>query len=184
MKPQEQLRKERNGDCLRACVATLLEVNIEKVPDFALIEGVDSNGYPEFWIALQSWLNARGLWFLEMQLPPNVPFMPLPYDCLCILFGETVNGVRHSIVGKIEGSEFIPVFNPWPEAEFANGVGALGFIIPRDPSYYINMGRALDKIGSLTKNSTFIIPKEIHRVAQEALHQDQQTIFKPNGDRP
>lgn len=192
MKPQEQTRKEKNGDCLRACVATLLEVSIDKVPDFALVQDLPGVDFPGFWIELQGWLKERGLWFLEMQLPPNMPWMPLPFEGLCIIFGETKNGIKHAVVGKVIGADFEPVFNPWPEAEL-DGVGALGFIIPRDPAYYVRMGRALAKVERLSKEWAGVTAgppavgaKElrlgsIHAEAAEALGENAPTIFSPNG---
>jgi hypothetical protein len=182
MKPQEQTRKEKNGDCLRACIATLLEVNIEKVPDFALIEDDPALEFPGFWIALQGWLREKGLWFLEMQLPANVPWMPLPYDGLCILFGETKNKIKHAVVGKVIGAEFVLVFNPWPEAEF-EGIGALGFIIPRDPAYYVRMGRALTRTERLAKGIFGPVAASIVTTAQEALGENGPALFNPNGTR-
>lgn len=155
MNPQYQTRKdrkERNGDCVRACIATLLEVDISKVPDFVLAPEIEGSLYPAWWLALQSWLAEMGLWFLEMHLPPNMPFMPLPLAALCIFFGETSTGVKHAIIGRIEHDQLIPVFNPWPEAEFTNGVVALGFIIPRDPSLPVHFGRALDRIANQAKH--------------------------------
>jgi len=159
---------------------------MDKVPDFALVKDVPDTEYPGFWISLQSWLQTKGLFFLEMQLPPNMPFMPLPYSPLCILFGETANGIKHAIVGKIEGSEFIAVFNPWPEAELASGVGAIGFIIPRDPAYYVRMGRALAKVERISRTLSEDQPgraSEIHAIAQEALGENQPAMFSPNGTR-
>lgn len=158
MKPQQQKRKEPNGDCLRACVASLLEVPIIKVPDFVTAVDDGDPDYPAWWKALQGWLADMGLWFLEVQLPPNMPWMPLPLPSLCILFGETAAGVKHAIVGRCEGADYFAVFNPWPEAEFANGVGALGFILPRDPSLTIKFGIALDKIVTTAASAAVLRP--------------------------
>jgi hypothetical protein len=126
-------------------------VSINKVPDFVLAEALPDSAFPGWWLALQVWLSEFGLWFLEIKLPPNMPWMPLPIPGLCILFGETTAGIKHAIVGRCEGEDFFPVFNPWPEAEFAGGVEGLGFILPRDPGLTIKLGVALDKIDRLAK---------------------------------
>lgn len=158
MKPQQQLRKTPSGDCLRACIATLLECNIEKVPDFTDTPETGDDEYPAWWYKLQFWLRGKGYWFLEMHLIEGTPWMPLPFPGLCILFGETKNGVKHAIVGRVDGKDFFPVFNPWPEAEFHGGVAGLGFLIPADPVTMINMGRALERI---QKIASAISPAEV-----------------------
>lgn len=183
MTPQIQLRKGTNGSCLQACVAALLEVKQEKVPDFVMAPEYEDSDYPGWWNSLHGFLGAMGLTFLEIQLPPNMPFMPLPFPTLCIFFGETTNGIKHCVIGRIEGDQFIQVHNPWPEAEFANGVSALGFIVPRDPSMPVNMGRSLEKITKLSEGYSFdtmtsigIKMNQIHEVSGEVLGRNQATI--------
>lgn len=168
MNPQTQLTPNA---CLQACIATLLEIPIGKVPNFADAPEVEGSPFPGFWLSLQTWLSQKGLFLLEMQLPPNMPFMPLPHPVLCIFFGETKRGVKHAIVGRIEGDQFIQVHNPLPEAEFAGGVGGLGFIVPRDPHLVIGFGKALDKILKLTKGivSSNEIGNAIREEAAKAL---------------
>lgn len=169
MKPQTQLRKEPQGDCLRACIASLLEISIEKVPDFTTAPEIEGSPFPAFWIALQSWLGDKGLFFLEVQLPANFPWMPMVLPAFCIFFGETSKGVKHAIVGRVEEDQFIPVFNPWPEAELTGGVAALGFIVPRDPHLVMLFGRALHKISRLACGLTGPIGESIRTEAQTAL---------------
>ncbi len=148
MMPQSQLRKEENGSCLQATIATLLDIKQEKVPDFALMTG-EKEGYPAWWFNLQEFMHGLGYFFLELALPSNMPWQPLPFAALAILFGETKYGIKHAIVGRLEHGDFKQVFNPWPEAGFANGVGAIGLFVPYDPSIPIAMGRALSRIGKM-----------------------------------
>lgn len=146
MIPQTQ---RTNTDCLAACVATLLNYKIEQVPDFTQSGEVEGCPYPGFWIALQSWLSERGLFFLEINLPENFPWAPLPLPALCILMGETKNGTRHAIVGRAEGGEFIQLFNPSVNESELTGVAKVGFLIPRDPALPVNLGKTLEKVGQL-----------------------------------
>lgn len=164
-----QFQKTKESGCVSACIATLLEMKIESVPDFSLAAEVEGVPYPAFWLALQSWLSERGLWMLEVKLPPNMPWQPIPFAALCIFFGETEKGVKHAIVGKVEGADFIPVFNPWPEAEI-QGISGLGFILPRDPHLPVRMGVALERIQKFADGMPGLrLAQEINNEASQAL---------------
>lgn len=176
MKPQQQQRKEPNGDCLRACIASLLEVKIERVPDFVLAPELPDKTYPAWWVALQSWLAEMGLWFLEVQLPPNMPWMPIPLPSLCILFGETTTGIKHAIVGRCDGADFFPIFNPWPEAEFAGGVAAVGFILSRDPAMPVRLGVSLEKVGKFAASITGQIGEAIVAEVDQTFNRQQGSL--------
>lgn len=157
---------------------------------------VPGSPFPAYWLSLQGWLNDRGLWFLEMQLRENIPWMPLPFESLCIFFGETKKGVKHAIIGRCANDSFEGIFNPWPEAEFGDGIAALGFILPRDPANYMKLGIGLARVEKLSKEWAGVMAgppavgaKEIrlgaiHAAAQEALGTEEQpTLFGPNGQR-
>jgi hypothetical protein len=150
MKPQQQKIKKPGGDCLRACIATLLDYPIDSVPNFVEAPAPEDPNcpFPGFWLALQSWLSDRGLWFLEMALHEKTPWMPIPLPALAIALGETAAGVKHAVVVRLDEAAFVPVFNPWPEAEIV-GVGSLGFLIPRDPATVINLGKCIERVGKL-----------------------------------
>lgn len=148
MKPQQQLRKEPNGDCLRACIATLLEHHIASVPDFVLAEAHENDLHPAWWLSLQTWLAQRGMFFLEMVLTDKTPLMPLPLPAMCIAMGDTDKGVRHAVVARIEEAQIIQVYNPWSGTTLT-GIGSLGFLIPRDPVMPIKLGKTLERIGQI-----------------------------------
>lgn len=183
MKPQKQLTE---NDCLRACVATLIDYNIAKVPNFVEAPEIEGQKYPGWWLGLQSWLNELGLYFLEIQMPENFPWHPLPLPALAIFFGETEKGIKHAIVGKVEDDKFIPVFNPHPDAGRLKSITGLGFILPRDPVSYVRMGHCLSKIERLTRPEGSklsydrgIIVEEVNHLAGLAL-QDEKG-FSLNG---
>ena len=66
MKPVKQLicHGEDNGDCLRACVASILELPIEDVPNFA-----DTTGdHIEFWRLNNSWAMKKGFKYVTISI--------------------------------------------------------------------------------------------------------------------
>lgn len=175
MKPQYQLT---HNDCMRACIASLLDHRIERVPNF-VEAGTDpaENGLPKWWMSMQSWLNDFGLAYIEVTLAANVPWHALPYPSLCLLLGTTEKGVRHAVIGRAEHDRFSMVFNPFPRGGGIASVEGLGFLVPRDPMSYIRMGAKLTSILRLSDNSGItpvsnIRMTEIHQLAKEALQQE------------
>jgi len=73
------------GNCLQAAVASLLDVDIEEVPHFALNADWDKQ--------LKDWLlNRRLAWF-------KVGLLEVP-DMLCILAGTSPRGIKHVVIGR------------------------------------------------------------------------------------
>lgn len=77
MKPVMQrqfvnLATGQQGDCLRAVVASLLELDLDNVPHFVQ-EDVD--GGPNWWQHLTMWLDQRGykIYFLDPEIPHLAP---------------------------------------------------------------------------------------------------------------
>lgn len=183
MKPVYQTIKEANGDCLRCCIAALLELPASKVPNFVEVHDDPENPFPGWYLALQTWLAEKGFFFLEMPLPASVRWNPIPLPALCIFFGETTSGIKHAIVGRAEGDQFVPVFNPWPEAEFANGIAGLGFLVPRDPHDVIRMGVGLERIDKLAKSilktPTIATVAAIRDEVSKALARPEESVIIP-----
>jgi hypothetical protein len=75
-----------DGNCLEACVASLLGLSIEKVPDF----GVDG-----WHAALCSFLNARGMYPLQFQSNGGDAGPPGYH----IIGGQSARG-PHAVVGR------------------------------------------------------------------------------------
>lgn len=170
MKPQTQISP--NG-CLQACIATLINYDIHRVPNFVEAGEELIDGFPAWWQALQSWLNDRGLFFLEIKLVANFPWQPLPIPALAIFFGITAKGIKHAIVGRLSDDKFIPVFNPHPSGGGLTSIEGLGFLVPRDPVTPIRMGHALEKIKHLTGTNLIINPivHEVNDLARYALQE-------------
>jgi hypothetical protein len=61
MKPVRQIAKD---ECVRACVASLLELALEEVPKFDPVEWMHDLGY---------WLKARGWGLVSVAFPEDLP---------------------------------------------------------------------------------------------------------------
>ena len=97
------------GDCMRACVASILELPINEVPHF--LEVAKGSIY-EFYNLIEEFLLERGYeayWqhSLIYHWRPGLP------DCYHIISGPSPRypGVGHAVVG-LNGS---PVFDPHPD---------------------------------------------------------------------
>lgn len=98
------------GNCLAACVASVLELPIEDVPNFRLAVNQ--------WVALQEWLAGRGLFAIRFRLGPDDDgFLPMPVpEVDCILVGDSPrNPVLHSVVGRASGYELAVAHDPHPD---------------------------------------------------------------------
>ena len=111
------------GNCLSACVASLLELPIEEVPYFG-----DDNQLPP----LQAFLDAYGMTSMCMRWDPAV-WMPQGY---CILGGQArgVDGKLwpHAVVG-LDG-EF--VHNPHPAGGTLEVIEDVTFLLPKNPALW------------------------------------------------
>jgi hypothetical protein len=87
MKPIYQTRDGKDGDCLRACIASLFEVDLEQIPDFGAAVGQ--------WLRLESFMNERNMRPLGFS-PMN--FTP-PYNAYYLIWGVGPRGARHSCIG-------------------------------------------------------------------------------------
>ncbi len=73
------------GDCLRACICSLLEISDENVPNF-----VDDDNYPE---KLYEWLQNKNLLFYYSDDPPK----GIEYY---MAWGTSPRGSKHSVICK------------------------------------------------------------------------------------
>lgn len=83
------------GDCLRACVASITEVDVEEVPHFAQYRAGDARLW---WWALVGWCSAYG-WDVELVERDDRGRRPeeLPQGW-CLAMGPSPRGHRHVIV--------------------------------------------------------------------------------------
>lgn len=97
--------KVQFGDCLRACIATVLELPAEEVPHVrhGAREG-DAASAAAMWAGLRQWLQPRGLNFLSIDVPAKTLAEALAWtkarygDSHLILGGEGPGGQGHAVV--------------------------------------------------------------------------------------
>lgn len=193
-----QTRIAPNGNCLQAVIASLLEMPLDAVPDFSLIQDLPnsasespaSTNLPEWYKQLQDFLRQFGLTFIEIKLVDKMPWFPVVHETLAIFNGSLASGSKHSIVGKLTGMEFIPVFDPLGKDELGfEAIESVCLLVPVDPMIVIKMGRALEEIMGTTRGiSNRIIADAINGLASEALMHDKSApvasnILGANGQR-
>lgn len=107
---------DKQGNCLSACIASLLELAIEDVPNFCVDYG------DEHWQdATEEWLRKRGLALVSVQINEEVP----PWDFYWMAGGKSRRGVYHSVIYR--AGEL--VHDPHPSACGLNGDPTDGFVI-------------------------------------------------------
>ncbi len=100
MKPvSQQIINPLNGDCLRACIASLLEFGIEKVPNFT--DGLNA-GYSGVEMA-NRWLDQYGLALFETDwLSGHACWFALDnVHCIFSVPSQLFEGSTHAVVGRI-----------------------------------------------------------------------------------
>lgn len=168
------LQKRKNagetGDCLSACIASLLGLDLDLVPDFGLEERDD-----KWWISVQKWLEQYNFQLLRWELTSRTPWYAMPGNPMCILVGSTDAGIKHAVVGypKDPGLGQDVTFEQVHDPADSNGIAsvdALMFLIPVDPAQIAKMRMSLNAIsvlaGQRISRSTII---EIKTIAREAI---------------
>lgn len=84
----------QHGDCMRACIASLLELPIADVPHFAQI---DAEGKGDFWFAVTAFCRSKGYAFVTMR----GRFVWSEDPIYHVIAGPSPrgNGVYHAVVG-------------------------------------------------------------------------------------
>lgn len=132
MKPIKQTILEAGrGNALQACVASLLELSLEDVPNF-----LESPDYLE---SLNQWLSLRSQAFLKVDLTDGRLPYPAAAGLLCLLAGPSPRGThRHVVLGrtlKNPAGGFEILHDPFPEAgNLAGPPQWAGFFLPLNPT--------------------------------------------------
>jgi len=114
MKPvQQTVTEPGKGNCLAACVASLLELPIEDIPD---LDGRNN------WVGLQSFLLTHGLQALWFSLQHGMSGRH-PKEALCILIGGSPRStsLNHAVVARDKYGDFENVWDPHPEGGWLDG---------------------------------------------------------------
>jgi hypothetical protein len=133
MKPVEQLViDDGKGDCLRACVASILEYDAGEVPNFAELD---------FFNGLDEWLSAYGRRFLRISLTGGYDSAaiwfgyPTHADDFMIVWGESPrlknDGGRktHAVVGRAKGYGIEIVHDPHPDKTGLKSIEGFGWLV-------------------------------------------------------
>ena len=122
MRPVDQTRFGENGNCTTACIASLLEMPIDAVPEF----GEDSDN-----AKLNAWLRPFGLYAVTLSGPQEangVPWYPTGYH---MLGGQTIDGPHHVIAF---GSAIVHDPNPSPNHAGLVTREDCTILVPFDPA--------------------------------------------------
>lgn len=118
MKPVTQtITDSGKGNCMSACLASLLELDINEVPNF-----VAENG-DEWLVACNMWLSDRGLTLIMMKAGGEIYGGRFPFIVSCASPRSTVEKpLRHAVVmshGPHGGLEVL--HDPYPGSECVTG---------------------------------------------------------------
>lgn len=132
MRPVHQTIFDANaGNCFTACLASILELSIDQVPNFAADRGDDWER------AASDWLSLLGLEFLTIGFAHYETFTNTFFACPgrhCILSGpSTFAGRGHAVVGRVrEAGGLDVVHDPMPGGRGPlQGFRWVRFIVPR-----------------------------------------------------
>ena len=126
MRPTDQTVFGARGNCMLACIASILECPLDDVPDIGAIH--DSGGsWPR---ALNDWLRPRGLAYIEVKTGSYVGQMPRTYH---IIGGVSPRGFAdgHAVVGYAGQI----VHDPHPSRAGLTSIEDYGFFVRLFPRY-------------------------------------------------
>jgi len=106
--PITQTRTGENGNCVSACLASILELPLQLVPDFA----AETDSDDEFFAAVDKWLASKGLCYRHWPIGG-----PAPVGWHTIE-GTSPRGGQHAVVAQ-NGK---PVWDPHPEDGTGRGL--------------------------------------------------------------
>lgn len=130
MRPIYQTRFGRDGNCLAACFASILEAPIAKV-DFSCSETFDPTDW--YWLALDK-LAPLGWAYLSTRAGRNKDGeleLSLPNGAYFIATGSTSRGpLHHAVVCEVANRRWKFVHDPHPEGEGLERIYGVGFLVP------------------------------------------------------
>lgn len=88
-----------DGDCMRACIASVLELPLDEIPNFTEAEGGERN----MWDLLSAWLYERGLALLHLGGKTDWNFFLAQGSEVYGLGGvpsQKLKGIEHAVVVK------------------------------------------------------------------------------------
>ena len=125
MKEFRQTIFGEGGNCFATCVAMILNLSIEEVPNFVVEE--------DWWENFQKWLVERNMFAIEIDSKGGM--RPLPTGVHAILTGPADRGLSHSVIGEYAGTneEGLLMWNfkydPHPDNTFISKIEFACFIV-------------------------------------------------------
>lgn len=119
------------GNCFSACLATLLGIGIDEVPeeDLTWMEGIPS------FEQVNAWVRPMGLAYFEV-LWDDRSFVPLD-GVLGIAIGPGPRGCNHAVVVQVRKDEITCylhfLHDPHPSGKYLISVDQIGFFLARHP---------------------------------------------------
>lgn len=144
MKPVKQtIFGERTGNCFAACIASILEVPLDTVPNFCATS-VTPEGQ-DWLMAANQWLAGKGLALLDVDIQPDGSLgriNALSDGAYCIISGKSPRGeFSHATVGRyrLDNKSVTHwldfVHDPHPSNEFLAGPATqLTFFVSLNPA--------------------------------------------------
>lgn len=125
MKPVYQ---QNDNDCLPACIASLLELPLELVPNFYHLSADKQTAMT------QKWLQKIGWTLLDIPLDRSgaVPWRIMAAPCYGILSIEYRATGLHAVVCIVDGTDYEIVFDPAPDSLLGTDYSPrfLSFLVP------------------------------------------------------
>lgn len=94
---KQTIRGTGNGNCLAACIASLLHCSIEEIPE---LTGNESQSEQDF--VLNQWLRKKGLQLVRFEIPRNqaIEFFTVAEDFYYVQYVRTLPDEGHAAIGK------------------------------------------------------------------------------------
>jgi len=106
MKPVKQTDTTfTTGNCWASCIASILEVPLDEVPNFVDETGHDPEG-PDWYRRTYNWLTARGFTMMNINYPIPPESQAILPDGYVVFTGPSPRNKEklHSVVGRVETS--------------------------------------------------------------------------------
>ena len=128
VKPVFQTKTGKYGNCMSACLATVLELPIEMVPNF--YEAIDDkDDAAQWWAAVASFLQPFNLGITTLQFQNPDDFTRLPG--IFIVAGTSPRGLSHATVWQ-NGAM---IHDPHPDGGGIK-IETVDFLYPLDPATF------------------------------------------------
>lgn len=136
MKKVDQTRTGMpSGNCMEACIASLLEVPLSDVPDLG-----DKKDSDWEWcqIVLTNWLVTQGFWWVDFSIGDEkyADFFKkhrIPDNAWVVLCGDNPDGIAHAVVGQKISGELLMIHDPNPSRRGIVKIDSIMVLIPIDP---------------------------------------------------